>query len=490
MTTNSKKALHSLVKLLVEQTKKQFTTKEAEFFDKLELFQHTVEGFKKLGTWTGDEIDHFMELSDRLWARVQANPNDIVLHKSEQEFDDLQMVLTKLIAHKERATLNPNKAPKPEAPNDAPFGKYLFAPDRKDLKGKVNEPNTPEENKFLYSLIYHYDGAGGPGPALDKFAPMAIDLLKKGEYKKILAPPKRTVYRLLWNVSPKLAASILRLGVKDITTNSNQAWYVDGGGTIEGIRRSIQSWTTTIGTEWVSSLFDESLKSGNVAIVLAAHTETDGNEFFINPKTAENISSLPQSLVKKEQEVISYGPVNFFEASFYYKTVDKSQNQLEKIIREVEYAGEKMIKHVDYSIETLENAIAAQKQAGEESYHWARSERALKYLRGFKKTGTIAAKNQDYAIADVVDNLPTDIMQIIKNNILIFKVRPKALVRLYFKSLKYGGPSSKEGIKYIQKEAPDIIQTLEGLFDSVRNKEEVSNVLSQLSKTMKFKLKK
>jgi len=81
-------------------------------------------------------------------------------------------------------------------------------------------------------------------------------------------------------------------------------------------KTKISSWTTTPEGPHFSAFTDGT--PGTVSILLVA--ETQGNNFFLNPGNVTN-ALFPfrgLSMIRNEQEVIGYGPINVIEASFLY----------------------------------------------------------------------------------------------------------------------------------------------------------------------------
>lgn len=204
-----------------------------------------------------------------------------------------------------------------------PYGEYLFAPQRKDLKTKKREPNTPEEDALLKALEDHYNNEEY---TLGEFAPEILDLISQGKYSKILAPPPGPYYRLLAELPGPVFASFLGVRPKSLVVGEP----TDGGpGTMTpGGRYSgstgIHSWTTKLDPKWVNKdiLTRKYMKAGEVLAVLVA--EESGGDFIVNPKGMGNVSGMP-SYVATQNEVISYGPVSFDSCVYYVATGAKGE---------------------------------------------------------------------------------------------------------------------------------------------------------------------
>ena len=206
---------------------------------------------------------------------------------------------------------------KPEAaPNDV-YGQYFNANNRKDIK--VNEPNTGPEQTLVNALdMYFNNNIKG---SLEKQLPTVDSLLKKGKYSKILkAPQNMPVYRLMFNLTPETAASILRLPVESIKEDFSQAWYVSGGGTLPTTKTKIQGWTEELNPKLLKNISGFSTPSGTGVALLVA-SNTNNGKFFLNPEETPKagIRAMPE-----EKETISYGPVEFNEAAYFYIVPNKS----------------------------------------------------------------------------------------------------------------------------------------------------------------------
>lgn len=207
----------------------------------------------------------------------------------------------------------------PEAPADAPFGQYLWAPNRKDLEGEEKwEDNTPIENRFRDALFQHYQG---DPDMLGSLAAKVKNMVAQGWYEKILAPPEETVYRYITNVPTETAARILGTSVGDLEKDalkypgipqSHGSGMMKPGGSWSGTS-GISSWSTQLDWEWISlDLTPPPVQPGETAILLAADAGS-GTNFFINPSNIHNVERLPD-YAYYQNEVIAYGPVKYARA--------------------------------------------------------------------------------------------------------------------------------------------------------------------------------
>lgn len=214
---------------------------------------------------------------------------------------------------------------KPEAPKDAPLGRYLFAPQRKDTP-TPKEQNTGGEDALLTSLERFYSSGGSK--ETETTLKQLLNLKNQDQYLKLLKPPSGLAYRFVGNLTPEQASKqyLNNLPVEDIISEPNVAFYVEPIGIVKDpaykstyqlSKSKLSSWTIAP-TKPVFASFAYS-KPGGVSVVLVA--DIDSNNFIMNPKQlAKNISSnlLPLDIIKKEQEIIGYGPINCLEAAAIY----------------------------------------------------------------------------------------------------------------------------------------------------------------------------
>lgn len=205
-----------------------------------------------------------------------------------------------------------------QAEEDDPYGQYLFAPQRKDLKTKKREPNTPEEDELLKALDAHYNNEEY---TLGDMAPELLDLVAQGKYSTILAPPPGPYYRVLAELPAPALASFL--GVKPKALAVGEATDGGGGTMTPGGPWSgstgIHSWTTKPDPKWLNKdiLIRKTMKAGEVLAVIVA--DESGGDFLINPKGMSKVKGMPD-YVAEQHEVVSYGPVDFHTCVYYVAT--------------------------------------------------------------------------------------------------------------------------------------------------------------------------
>jgi hypothetical protein len=203
----------------------------------------------------------------------------------------------------------------PEASSDSVYGKYLFAPDRQDLKPKEKEEQNVEAEEELKTALSSWYGGGGAWGLEDQID-WIMDAIESGEYKKILAPPKNTkVYRWLCNLHVDTAANILQIDPQNISTIPT---LIKAPGNLQGKYSEFQSWTTNV-DKLISivpnDLGDTTLAENSVAMIVESNTKL--GKFLLNPKGIQHIRGLP-SYAYTQDEIISYEDVHLTKAAFLY----------------------------------------------------------------------------------------------------------------------------------------------------------------------------
>lgn len=210
--------------------------------------------------------------------------------------------------------LEASKVPS-QADETDPYGKYLFAPNRKDLKrtAAAKEKNTPEENDLFKAFADHYNNKGY---TLGKFAPGLLDLMAQGKYAKLLNPPPGPYYRVIDELDPKFLASFLGVREEDIVPNvltMGGPGRMTPGGRMAG-KTGIHSWTVDPGGEWLlQDIIYGKMNVGTCLVILRASR----GQFFVDPTGMSNVTNMSK-YVETQGEVISYGPIDFDECCYYY----------------------------------------------------------------------------------------------------------------------------------------------------------------------------
>jgi hypothetical protein len=201
----------------------------------------------------------------------------------------------------------------PEAPEDAIYGKYLFAPYRdSDGLPKPLEPNTSDENKLRHALkTYFMDNISSE---LGKIAPQVLGVLAKHQYEPVLDPGNKKVYRIL---------SLEGYMIEDIVATTGKEMVYNEVGSYQGtynLRTSkpsqIQGWTTEPLSTAVKPIADyaqrEKFMLGHGIVLFVAYPE--GNKFFGKPY---KLADVVEKGMRDEHETISFGTVRCVGFSYY-----------------------------------------------------------------------------------------------------------------------------------------------------------------------------
>lgn len=193
----------------------------------------------------------------------------------------------------------------PEAPEDAPFGQYLFAPDRTDTP---KEANTSAEAKFRKAIEEYFH-------TNDKYdlGKVVFDIMKsvdQGFYETWLKTPPMPVWRVISNLSEKSLEEIINLPLDD--------FGVSGSGTLPQPMpfEKLQGWTTDPSLlPKILKVLPTKTKIGNYTVVVRCLT--NNNNFFLNPGT---LATLIKSNYAHQQEVISVGSVKYDSIAYVKHT--------------------------------------------------------------------------------------------------------------------------------------------------------------------------
>lgn len=218
------------------------------------------------------------------------------------------------------------EAAQTQASKDDPYGEYLFAKKRKDLKGTPagTEEDTPEEAALFKSFADHYSYSDY---TLGDKAPLLLDLIKQGKYTKLLAPPPGPYYRLITDLSVELLASMLGIDEQDLVegvpTTVKTGGVMKPGGSGAG-STGIHSWSTNLDSSWIfGDLQAESyMYAGSAAVILKA---IGGKNFFVNPEGMSNVTGMSE-FIATQSEVISYGDVPF-DSAVYIINTEKTERE-------------------------------------------------------------------------------------------------------------------------------------------------------------------
>lgn len=190
-------------------------------------------------------------------------------------------------------------------PNDV-FGKYLFDRDRKDIPKTEKQPETPEEEDFKKGL-FQWINNQVPYKIAQEF-PDVYKLAQKGKYSNLLVPENEPIYRGISFSSGNLDLFFKTTGLskEDLARNpGDERLWVFENGVLETEHSPILSWTTK------KEVLKNFAYSFQEYVVLFKTTPTKKNgKFLLNPDELNSKVKMPK-LYKKENEVISYGPVRY-----------------------------------------------------------------------------------------------------------------------------------------------------------------------------------
>lgn len=205
-----------------------------------------------------------------------------------------------------------------EAPADAEFGRFIFAPTRADTPSP-KEPNTPSEQVALKALqAYFNDNNKGP---LSSVAPLLLKLHQQGYYEKVLSPEDFSkVYRFLRMPRDSFVKLI------GLDAGKLQKQGTVGGGTLSPHESDISGWTTNLGL-FVDDDFD-GYGDGDVVGIFAANVAE--NNFFGNPGVLAQ--SIGEMSFVHEMETIAVGPVKY--SSCLYAILDSYEMDDDDLLRD------------------------------------------------------------------------------------------------------------------------------------------------------------
>lgn len=188
-----------------------------------------------------------------------------------------------------------------EAPKDADFGRFAFAPTRQDVPTPA-EPNTKSEEEALQALqTYFNKNQSGP---LSQKAQQLWDLANQGYYKKVLDPGEySTAYRILRMTSAQFA------GLSGIAPEAIRSFGTMPAGTLSPKGGQISGWTVN------PKLFvDNDVGYGDGEVIALFIAPIEGNKFFGNPGFLAK--SVGAAMFQYEMEVIALGPVQYSKCSY------------------------------------------------------------------------------------------------------------------------------------------------------------------------------
>ena len=209
------------------------------------------------------------------------------------------------------------------------YGKYLFAPKRKDVP---KEPNTPEEEE-----LYHAFGKfiqANDAERLESKIPQIMTVMANHDYQPIMDPGHITVYR---------GISYLRKTLEELKQGSQFTLHTDSEGNkyyhviksgilnpFTGRGSRLQSWSAKPKAA-AKFAYDARKSLVRCPTVFVANTE-DGM-FFGNPKT---LTKTVYPAHSSEYETISIGPVPFTELVYYEQNPDNKTKDNPEFVLKIE----------------------------------------------------------------------------------------------------------------------------------------------------------
>jgi hypothetical protein len=193
----------------------------------------------------------------------------------------------------------------PEAPKDADFGEYLFAPER---SGDVPlEPNTNTEEKLFAALKSFI--SDNSATRLKTLIPKIRSAIEKHQYKPLLDPENIKVYRAVSMPVKDLENLLEPYGMKLVR---NKFVTCSLPGQLPALRqRILQSWSSML-----SSLneFVFGWSTTTAVVIFVARTNAEGNTFFGKPWFLANVVFPDHA---SEFETISIGAVEHDGFAYY-----------------------------------------------------------------------------------------------------------------------------------------------------------------------------
>jgi hypothetical protein len=189
-----------------------------------------------------------------------------------------------------------------EAPRDAEFGRFAFAPTRNDTP-TPKEPNTKSEEEARQALI-SYIAQNKKGPLSAK-AEQLWDLHNQGYYSKILSPDQYTeAYRFIRLTKESFAKLV------GMEPSKVQMYGVLGPGTLNPTNGNISGWT--VSTKLFTKEGFDGYGDGDVIALFVASIQN--NKFFGNPGILAKAIGEPHYVA--EMETIAVGPVQYTKCSY------------------------------------------------------------------------------------------------------------------------------------------------------------------------------
>ena len=197
-----------------------------------------------------------------------------------------------------------------EAPKDAIFGQYLFAPDRSN-EGIPPEKDTKEEDRFRKALSKHFEEI--EQSRLTAIAPEVLDVLAKHQYEPLLDPGKQRVFRVI-TLSRETLISLVEKSGEEVLFDEVGVCKTIGTLRPQNVGKLVQSWSTDVfESSNLSTLVATHLNPRTGAVMFVAYPHGGANKFFGKPGRLAGIIAPEYS---DEYETISFGPVEYVGFSY------------------------------------------------------------------------------------------------------------------------------------------------------------------------------
>lgn len=201
----------------------------------------------------------------------------------------------------------------PDAPDGSTYGKYLFDPIRRDIPDDEKEEMTPEEAELLSGLQTWINNQN-PSDLSAKF-PKAYKLAQSGKYSKFLIPEDKPIYRGM-SFSDDAILDFLKstgLSKEDLKVKNDRMFVFENGTLQSPPSTKIMSWS--LSTE-IASVFTSD--EDDILVAFKARPTKKNGMFLLNPKRILQKMDFP--MLYDEQEVISYGPVQYEKMVVFMNT--------------------------------------------------------------------------------------------------------------------------------------------------------------------------
>jgi hypothetical protein len=211
--------------------------------------------------------------------------------------------------------------------SDPPYGKYVFAPQR---KGKVpKEKNTPQEQNAYDNLKDH---VRNNTPMDNDVAIELMQIIDDGLYSGVIhEPDTEFVFRGI-----KLGIDSLEefLGIENVPDSGSKmtSQRVNARSDTDSGRTGSTAWTTSIAA---AKKFTGSYRTREYSVILVARTDENPDSFMEGPGGFYKVKDLDTYAVD-EVETIALGPIRLYKV-YWQKTYGRTpDDQFDMPIEEME----------------------------------------------------------------------------------------------------------------------------------------------------------